>query len=306
MMEIFRASKPIGFMRGSRLYLLLSASLVALALLLVFFRGFALSVDFTGGTIVELETQKALPLDAARHALEKEGLGRAMAQRYGGERSILVRLPASAPGEAKERTVLSALQALDPQTRLARVEYVGPQVGKELAQGGAYAALAASLGILLYVALRFDWRLALAALCATFHDILLVLACFSLFRLEFSLTVLAAVLAVMGYSLNDTVVIFDRIRENLGRMRRQDTAAVIDSALTETLSRTLMVSLATLMVVLSLLAAGGEVLRGFSLAITLGIVIGTYSSIFVASPIALVLGIKPPAPAKKADHGAVI
>ncbi len=271
------------------LALLIATSIASLA-----FRGLVLGLDLTGGVLMELGYAAPVDLGEVRASLVKAGYGEAVVQSYGSARDVMVRL---APRAGEDNEVLSAkvLDALRGQRRdevsVRRVEFVGAQVGEELTEQGALAVLVALFGILIYVAMRFEWRFALGAVLATVHDTIFTLGFFSLFRVEFDLTVLAAVLAVIGYSLNDTIVVFDRIRENFRRMRTGRVADVMNAAINQTLSRTIMTSFTTLLVVIALYVVGGAVVHGFSLALIVGIVVGTVSSIYVASPLALWLGV---------------
>lgn len=271
------------------LALLIATSIASLA-----FRGLVLGLDLTGGVLMELGYAAPVDLGEVRASLVKAGYGEAVVQSYGSARDVMVRL---APRAGEDNEVLSAkvLEALRGQRRdevsVRRVEFVGAQVGEELTEQGALAVLVALFGILIYVAMRFEWRFALGAVLATVHDTIFTLGFFSLFRVEFDLTVLAAVLAVIGYSLNDTIVVFDRIRENFRRMRTGTVADVMNAAINQTLSRTIMTSFTTLLVVIALYVVGGAVVHGFSLALIVGIVVGTVSSIYVASPLALWLGV---------------
>ena len=271
------------------LALLIATSIASLA-----FRGLVLGLDLTGGVLMELGYAAPVDLGEVRASLVKAGYGEAVVQSYGSARDVMVRL---APRAGEDNEVLSAkvLEALRGQRRdevsVRRVEFVGAQVGEELTEQGALAVLVALFGILIYVAMRFEWRFALGAVLATVHDTIFTLGFFSLFRVEFDLTVLAAVLAVIGYSLNDTIVVFDRIRENFRRMRTGRVADVMNAAINQTLSRTIMTSFTTLLVVIALYVVGGAVVHGFSLALIVGIVVGTVSSIYVASPLALWLGV---------------
>ena len=271
------------------LALLIATSIASLA-----FRGLVLGLDLTGGVLMELGYAAPVDLGEVRASLVKAGYGEAVVQSYGSARDVMVRL---APRAGEDNEVLSAkvLEALRGQRRdevsVRRVEFVGAQVGEELTEQGALAVLVALFGILIYVAMRFEWRFALGAVLATVHDTIFTLGFFSLFRVEFDQTVLAAVLAVIGYSLNDTIVVFDRIRENFRRMRTGTVADVMNAAINQTLSRTIMTSFTTLLVVIALYVVGGAVVHGFSLALIVGIVVGTVSSIYVASPLALWLGV---------------
>jgi preprotein translocase subunit SecF len=260
--------------------------------------------------MMEIGYPVAADVPGIRNHLAKSGFGDAQVQNFGSSKEVLVRLPVKAGTTSAQLSekVLAVLKQADPKAELRRVEFVGPQVGGELFEDGAMALVVVSIGIALYLAMRFEWQFAAGAVFATAHDIFIVLGVWSLFQWDFSLTVLAAVLAIMGYSVNDTVVVFDRIRENFKKTRSNDVAAIMDNAKTATLSRTIITSGTTQLMVLAMLLLGGEVLYGFALALTIGIVVGTYSSVLVASPIVMWLGvtrqdfIKPP----KTESGAVV
>jgi preprotein translocase subunit SecF len=299
---------------------LLSGALLAVALGSLAVRGLSFGIDFTGGTLVELRYEDSVNVQEARDLLAASGLTDVTVQYFGTSRDIMVRVPADAAASSAELSdrITQALrrdipetlddtgkvgglqqcvspdrpEAHDCQVQMLRVEFVGPQVGSELAEQGGLAMLYALIGILIYVAWRFEWRFAVASVLALVHDVLFTLGFFSLFQLEFSLPVLAAFLAVIGYSLNDTIVVFDRIRENFRKMRKGDPVSIMNQSINQTLSRTLLTSGTTLVVILALLLVGGEVIRGFATALFVGIFVGTYSSIFVASPAVLLLGIK--------------
>ncbi|OYY92470.1 MAG: protein translocase subunit SecF [Hydrogenophilales bacterium 28-61-23] len=309
-MELFHVKKDIPFMRFARSTIYVSVFFILASIGLLATKGLNLGVDFTGGTMMEVGYPAAANIPAIREHLAKQGFADAQVQNFGSAKDVLVRLPVKPETSSAQLSekVLAVLKQADPKVELRRVEFVGPQVGNELYEDGALALLVVSIGIALYLALRFEWQFAAGAIFATAHDIFIVLGAWSLFQWEFSLTVLAAVLAILGYSVNDTVVVFDRIRENFKKTRMTDVAAIMDNAKTATLSRTIITSGATQLVVLAMLFLGGEVLYGFALALTIGIVIGTYSSVLVASPIVMWLGvaredfIKPP----KTESGAVV
>jgi preprotein translocase subunit SecF len=256
-------------------------------------RGLNFGIDFTGGTLVEVGYPEAVVLADVREALAGGGFPQAQAQHFGASTDVLIRL---APEPGKESAQLSedAIQALrsqNPSVEMRRVEFVGPQVGEELTEQGGLAMIYALIGILIYIIVRFQWRFAPGAVIALIHDVLITLGIFSFFHFDFDLTVLAALLAVIGYSLNDTIVVYDRIRENFRRMRKGSSYEIINTSINQTLSRTIMTSLTTLLVLASLYIFGGEVIHAFSLALILGVLVGTYSSIYVASSVALVLGV---------------
>jgi preprotein translocase subunit SecF len=296
-MEFFKKTPNIDFMGKRRLWFAISAAIVLLSLLSVLFRGLNWGIDFTGGTLLEVHYAEPVELDSVRAALNEKGFGGAVVQHFGSSRDVMIRLALESQGSDEQASVhvadqvMLALRAKTAGIELRRTEFVGPQVGAELAESGFLALLYTFGGILIYVGLRFEWRLALGSVLALFHDPILIVGIFSFTHLEFDLTVLAAVLAVIGYSINDTVVIFDRIRENFRKMRKETPEQVINAAINQTLSRTLMTSVTTMIVLTVLIFLGGDTLARFSLAIMLGIVVGTYSSIYVASSLALVLGV---------------
>ncbi len=309
-MELLHVKKDIPFMRYARSTIYVSLLFIFGSIALLATKGLNLGVDFTGGTMMEVGYQATADVHAIREHLARNGYADAQVQNFGSSKEVLVRLPVKANTTSAQLSekVLVVLKQADPKVELRRVEFVGPQVGNELFEDGALAVLVVSVGIALYLALRFEWQFAAGAIFATAHDIFIVLGMWSLFQWDFSLTVLAAVLAILGYSVNDTVVVFDRIRENFKKTRMTDIAAIMDNAKTATLSRTIITSGATQLVVLAMLFLGGEVLYGFALALTIGIVVGTYSSVLVASPIVMWLGIsredfiKP----AKTESGAVV
>ncbi len=309
-MELFRLKRDIPFMRYARSTIFFSVAFILASIALLATKGLNLGVDFTGGTVMEIGYPAAADIPAIRAQLTKHGYHDAQVQNFGTSSDVLVRLPVK-PGVTSamlSEKVLVVLRQADPQVELRRVEFVGPQVGDELFADGALALLVVSIGIAVYLALRFEWRFAAGAIFATAHDIFIVLGAWSLFQWEFSLTVLAAVLAILGYSVNDTVVVFDRIRENFKKTRSDNVAAIMDNAKTATLSRTVITSGLTQVMVLAMLLLGGEVLFGFALALTIGIVVGTYSSILVASPIVMWLGVSRQDFVKpvKTESGAVV
>lgn len=294
-MQLISRNTNIDFMGRRRLALMGSVALLAAALLALGIRGLNFGIDFTGGTLIEVGYPEAADLDPVRAALAASGFGDAIVQHFGTSRDVLVRLaPHAERSQAQlSTTVLNALrQASNGEgVQMRRVEFVGPQIGEELTEQGGLAMLIALGAILLYVALRFEYRFALGSVAALAHDVLIVLGFFALFQLEFNLVVLAAVLAVIGYSLNDTIVVFDRMRENFRKIRKGAPEQIMNASVNQTLSRTVMTSVTTLLVLLALLLLGGEVISGFASALIAGVVIGTYSSIFVASSTALVLGV---------------
>jgi preprotein translocase subunit SecF len=293
-MEFFKLTR-INFMRYQWPALVLSTVVNLLAIGSFVFQGLNFGLDFTGGTVIEVGYKDPVQLSDVRAALSKEGFGDATVQHFGSSRDVLIRL---APKNQAESTatlsdrVFRALSAeAKGQVDLRRAEFVGPQVGEELAESGGLAVLYSLIGILIYVWLRFEWRFSVGAIIATIHDTIVTVAVFSLFQIEFDLTVLAAVLAVIGYSLNDTVVIFDRIRENFRKVRKGTVLDIVNLSINETMSRTIITSGTTLIVVIALFIFGGQVIHSFALAMLVGIAVGTYSSIYVASSAAVMLGI---------------
>ena len=288
-MEFFHNKTSYPFMGTRRRWYLVSAVVIVASLVSLGVRGLNFGIDFTGGVVMEFTFPQAANLEKVRADLANAGFGDAAVQSFGTSRDVLVRLLPREGGDvnAVGQSVLAAIEAGEPGVELRRTEVVGPQVGQELAEKGALAILFTFLLILAYVAVRFQWKLGVGAIVAALHDPIVILGFFSMTGLVFDLPALAAILAVIGYSLNDTVVVFDRLRERFISMRKGTPEQVIDTAVNETLSRTIMTSLTTLLTVLSLLFFGGEVLRGFSVALTIGIVVGTYSSLYVASALAL-------------------
>ena len=288
-MEFFHKTTRFPFMATRKRWYVVSAILLLGSLVSLGVRGLNFGIDFTGGVVLELSFPQAADLEKVRGALGAAGYGEAVVQSFGTARDVLVRL---LPEEDQDvntlgQSVLAAIQGYEPAVELRRTEVVGPQVGQELAEKGALAVLFTFLLILAYVAFRFQWKLGVGAIVGALHDPILILGMFSLTQLSFDLPALAAILAVIGYSLNDTVVVFDRLRERFLSMRKGTSEQVIDTAINETLSRTIITSGTTMITVLALLFFGGEILRGFAVALTIGIVVGTYSSIYVASAIAL-------------------
>jgi preprotein translocase subunit SecF len=292
-MELFRIKKDIPFMSYGRLTTSISLITFLLSIFFLATKGLALGVDFTGGTVMEISYPQAADIGKIRTAVDGIGLKDATVQNFGTSRDVLIRLPIK-PGLSTAQLsekVIGVLRQDDPGVELHRVEFVGPQVGQELYENGALAMLLVCTGIMAYLAMRFEWRFALAAVIANMHDVVIILGFFAFFQWEFNLTVLAAVLAVLGYSVNESVVVFDRVRENFRKMRKAGVAEVIDNAITRTMSRTIITHAMTQTVVCSMLFFGGEVLHNFALALTIGILFGIYSSVLVASPIVMWLGI---------------
>jgi preprotein translocase subunit SecF len=292
-MEIFRIKHDIPFMSYGRLTTAISLVTFILALFFLATKGLALGVDFTGGTVMEVSYPQSADLTKIRSAVDAIGLKEATVQNFGTSRDVMIRLPIKAglsTAQLSEK-VLGELHKQDSSVEMRRVEFVGPQVGRELYENGALALLLVCIGIVGYLALRFEWRFAVAAIIANMHDVVIILGFFAFFQWEFNLTVLAAVLAVLGYSVNESVVVFDRVRENFRKMRKAGVAEVINNAITRTMSRTVITHAMTQTMVCSMLFFGGEVLHNFALALTIGILFGIYSSVLVASPIAMWLGV---------------
>ncbi len=285
-----RKADRFNFMGRRQLAYVFSALLLAASLLGMTTNGLSLGIDFTGGTLVELGYDTDADLDAIRAALSESEFGDAVVQAFGSPKDVLVRLPQAVV--AGDADVSSRVLEILPGAEMRRIEFVGPQVGEELTEDGALAMIYALGGILVYVMIRFTWKFAAGAIAALVHDVVIVVGFFSLTGLEFDLPVLAAILAVIGYSLNDTIVVFDRIRENFRRMRKNASIEIINTSLNQTLSRTLITSLTTLLVLLALFFLGGELIHAFATALIVGVVVGTYSSIYVASTTALTLGVE--------------
>jgi len=292
-MEFFRIRKDIPFMRHALKFNIISLITFLLAVVFLFTRGLHLSVEFTGGTLVEVAYEQSIDLEKVRDALGKAGHSDYQVQNFGSSRDVLIRLPLKAEQNTARmgEAVMAALNDGAPGAKLSRVEFVGPQVGKELAENGALALLLVVIGIMVYLAFRFEWRFAVSAIIANLHDVIIILGFFAFFQWEFSLSVLAAVLAVLGYSVNESVVVFDRVRETFKKVRGMTTPEVLDHAITSTISRTIITHGSTQMVVLSMLIFGGETLYYFALALTIGICFGIYSSVLVASPLVMWLGV---------------
>jgi len=291
-MQLSTSSLNIDFLGKRKIAWIISAILIIVSLVSLSTRGLNLGIDFTGGTLVEVGYPEAVDLDSVRKALERESFNDAVVQHFGTAKDVLIRLPSSENENASELSnqVLAALSSTgEPSMR--RVEFVGPQVGEELRDDGGLAVLYALFGILIYVALRFEYRFSLGAVAALIHDVIITLGFFSVMQAPFDLTVLAAVLAVIGYSLNDTIVVFDRIRENFRRMRKATSMGVINGSVNQMISRTLVTSLTTLLVLLALFFIGGEVIHSFALALIVGVVVGTYSSIYIAGSLLVILNV---------------
>ncbi len=318
-MQLFNKKTHIDFLALRKLAMILSVALMLISVAALATRSLNFGIDFTGGTLVEVGYSDAVEVDTVRGALSEAGITDAIVQHFGTAKDVMIRLPsaerenaagisaeimqtlraasgevlaANIEGQDKVQQCQSGGQTAACTVQMRRVEFVGPQVGDELANQGGLAMIYALIGILIYVTFRFKWQFSVGSVVALVHDVVITLGAFSVFQFDFSLSVLAAVLAVIGYSLNDTIVVFDRIRENFRKMRKGDRFDVINASINDTLPRTILTSLTTLFVVLTLLIFGGEALRGFSIALMIGVIVGTYSSIFVASPSVLVLGIQ--------------
>jgi preprotein translocase subunit SecF len=293
-MEFFKIRRDIPFMRHALVFNVVSFLTFLAAVFFLFSRGLHLSVEFTGGTLMEVSYSKPADLESMRKQLSGLGLNDVQVQNFGSAQDVLIRMPVQKGTTSGQQTesVMTALKSSDVSANLRRSEFVGPQVGDELAADGLKALAFVVVGIMLYLAIRFEWKFAVAAIIANLHDVIIILGFFAFFQWEFSLPVLAAVLAVLGYSVNESVVIFDRIRENFRRYRKMNTQEIIDNAITSTISRTIITHGATQIMVLAMLIWGGATLHYFALALTIGILFGIYSSVFVAAAIAMWLGIQ--------------
>ncbi|MBZ0125776.1 MAG: protein translocase subunit SecF [Rhodocyclaceae bacterium] len=292
-MEFFKIRKDIPFMRHALVFNVISLITFVAAVFFLATRGLHFSVEFTGGTLIEVSYPQAADTQKIRESLAKAGYTDTQVANFGSSRDVLIRMPLR-PGQdsaALGSSIMGTLQQDVAGAELKRVEFVGPQVGRELAENGAIALLLVVFGIIVYLALRFEWRFAVSAIIANLHDVVIILGFFAFFQWEFSLPVLAAVLAVLGYSVNESVVVFDRVRENFRKMRKASVPQVIDNAITSTVSRTIITHGSTQLAVLSMLIFGGEVLHYFALALTIGILFGIYSSVLVASPLVMWLGV---------------
>ena len=293
-MEFFKIKKDIPFMKNALVFNAISFVTFLLAVFFLFSRGLHLSVEFTGGTVMEVSYTQAADVGKVRGIVAGLGFSDVQVQNFGSARDVMIRLPAQAGVSSAQQSerVMGALKADNAEATMRRTEFVGPQVGEELATDGLKALAFVVVGIMLYLAIRFEWKFAVAAIVANLHDVIIILGFFAYFQWEFSLAVLAAVLAVLGYSVNESVVIFDRIRENFRRFRKLSTVEIIDNAITSTISRTIITHGCTQIMVLSMLLFGGETLHYFAMALTIGICFGIYSSVFVAAAIAMWLGIR--------------
>ena len=293
-MEFFKIGRDIPFMRYALIFNVISIATFVLAVFFLITRGLHLSVEFTGGTVMEVSYSQTADLAKVRNTVGSLGFGEAQVQNFGTSRDVLIRLPVQQGKTSAQQSeqVLQALKAASPDVELRRTEFVGPQVGQELAADGLKALAFVVIGIMIYLSMRFEWKYAVAGIIANLHDVIIILGFFALFQWEFSLSVLAAILAVLGYSVNESVVIFDRIRENFRRYRKMSTVEIINNSITANISRTIITHGSTQMMVVSMLLFGGETLHYFSVALTIGILFGIYSSVFVACAIAMWLGIK--------------
>ena len=298
-MEFFKIRKDIPFMRHALVFNVISLITFLLAVGFLATKGLNFGVDFTGGTVLEVHFPEPADLQQVRGALDEAGYKDVTVQNFGTSHDILIRLPSKikngadveGAGAHLSEAVMRDLQRANPAAELRRTEFVGPQVGQELVEGGGLALIAVCFGIVIYLWIRFEWKFGLAAIIANMHDVVIILGFFAFFQWDFSLTVLAAVLAILGYSVNESVVVFDRIRENFRKLRGMSTPEIIDNAITRTLSRTIITHASTQMAVLAMLFFGGETLHYFALALTIGILFGIYSSVLVASPIVMWLGV---------------
>lgn len=309
-MEFFRIHRTIPFMRHALVLNTISLVTFLAAVFFIITRGFHLSIEFTGGTVMEVSYAQTAQLDKVRGAISGLGYTDFQVQNFGTSRDVMIRLPVNEgqTSATQSETVMAALQAAEPGVELRRVEFVGPQVGRELLENGLMALLCVVIGIMVYLGLRFEWKFAVAGVVANLHDVVIILGFFAFFQWEFSLSVLAGVLAVLGYSVNESVVIMDRIRENFRKYRKADVKEVINSAITQTISRTIITHGSTQMMVLAMLFFGGPTLHYFALALTIGIWFGIYSSVFVAAALAMWMGVKREdliKPVKKEGEGEV-
>ncbi len=309
-MEFFRIHRDIPFMRHALIFNIVSFVTFLLAVVFLATQGLNFSIEFTGGTVMEVAAEKTANLEDIRRAVGTLGYTDAQVQAFGTSHDVLIRLPmkegSNAAATRQSQEVLEALKVSDPTIELRRVEFVGPQVGRELFTNGALALLFVIVGIMIYLAIRFEWKFAVAAITANLHDVVIILGFFAAFQWEFSLSVLAAVLAVLGYSVNESVIVFDRIRENFRKIRRLGTPEIINKSITETISRTIITHGSTEVMVLSMLLFGGATLHYFAVALTIGILFGIYSSVFVGAAIAMWLGVRREdlvRPVRKKDDG---
>jgi preprotein translocase subunit SecF len=314
-MELFRIKRDIPFMRHALIFNVISVLTFLAAVFFLFYKGLHLSIEFTGGTVMEVTYSKPADLERMRRSIEGLGYTDTQVQSFGTAQDVMIRLPARKDITSAQQSekVMAALKAEEDSVRLQRVEFVGPQVGDELTHDGLMALAMVVIGIMIYLAFRFEWKFAMAAIIANLHDVVIILGFFAFFQWEFSLTVLAAVLAILGYSVNESVVIFDRVRETFRDRRygKMGTAEVMNHAITSTISRTIITHGSTQMMVLSMLLFGGATLHYFAIALTIGILFGIYSSVFVAAAVAMWLGVKredliKPVKEKSETDGAVV
>jgi preprotein translocase subunit SecF len=290
----FAVPRNIDYMRLRKPAVIVSSTLVLLAIAMIAIRGLNFGIDFTGGTLIEVGYSEPVRLEVVRDALAQGGIDRTIVQHFGTSQDVLIRIPPAGEASSAELSdrVLRLLKSDAPsEVEMRRVEFVGPQVGEELREDGGLAVLFATIGILIYVAFRFELRFALGAVIAIVHDVVITVGFFAATGIEFDLTVLAAALAVLGYSLNDTIVVFDRVRENFRKRRKLSPVEVVNVSINETMARTIVTGLTTLLVLIALLLFGGEIMYGFAVALIIGVVVGTYSSIYIASGLLLMLGV---------------
>ncbi|MEZ5451485.1 MAG: protein translocase subunit SecF [Thiothrix sp.] len=294
MLEFFHFKKAIPFMRYGKITTTISLATFLFSVWALFFYGLNLGVDFTGGTVMEVRYAQAAPLDTIRESIKASGVHEAAVQNFGSSQDVLIRVPLKEGVSSAQLSeqIMGVLKTSNPDVALSKVDFVGGQVGQELYENGGLALLLVAAGIIIYLAFRFEWRFAVSAIIVNMHDVVIILGLFAFFQWQFDLTVLAGVLAVLGYSVNESVVVFDRIRENIRTMRDTSIPDIIDSAITTTMSRTIITHLSTQIMVLSMLWFGGEALHNFALALTIGIMFGIYSSVLVASPLLLLFGLQ--------------
>ncbi len=293
-MEFFRFKNDIKFMKHFRIFNILSLIVFISSIIFISYKGLHFSIEFTGGTLIEVAYKKNAPVNEIRNSLKEMGYEDFQVQNFGTAKDVLIKIPLNNEKKDEAELIFKKIKNLGEavDTKLRRVEYVGPQIGSELAKDGVFALVFVVIGIMLYLALRFEWKFAVAAIVANLHDVVIILGFFALFQWEFSLSVLAAILAVLGYSVNESVVVADRIRENFRKLRKSTVIESINNAITRTMSRTIITHGTTETVVLAMLIFGGPALHYFALALTIGIIFGIYSSIFVMAPITILLGIK--------------
>jgi len=293
-MRQFISNTNIDFMSKKKLAWTISGVLIVISLVAIFARGLNLGVDFTGGYTIQAAYKTAPDLNDVRSVLSDAGFNEAVVQNFGSSTEVLIRMapqPGASTAEVGDEVLTALAPSSEHEVEMQRVEFVGPQVGEELREKGGLAVLLALFGIVIYIWFRFEKKFSVGSVAALVHDVILTLGVFAVFNIEFDLTILAAILAVIGYSLNDTIVVFDRIRENFRLIRKATPAEVLNSSINQTLSRTLITSVTTLLVLLSLFIFGGKIINGFALALIVGVLVGTYSSIFIASAVVLELGI---------------